>query len=87
MNNKKYPLLAYVIIGVVGLTLIRGAFQLDRESENQRLYDELKEMQSWTVGHVEQNSYGVVITMVRITATKSITSSQIYHVPSVMHLY
>ena len=44
MNNKKYPLLAYVIIGVVGLTLIRGAFQLDRDAENQRLYDEQQEL-------------------------------------------
>ena len=42
--NKKYPLLAYVIIGVVGLTLIRGAFQLDRDAENQRLYNEQQEL-------------------------------------------
>jgi len=72
--NKGYPFLAYVVIGVVGLTLIRGAFQLDRDAENQRLYNEQQELKLWTVGHVEMNSYGVVITMVKITATKSITS-------------
>ena len=42
--NKKYPLLAYVIIGVVGLTLIRGAFHLDRDAENQRLYAAQQEL-------------------------------------------
>jgi hypothetical protein len=42
--NKGYPFLAYVVIGVVGLTLIRGAFQLDRDAENQRLYNEQQEL-------------------------------------------
>ena len=35
------PYIAYIIIGLVFMTLIRTTLKIDRSERNQRLYDEL----------------------------------------------